>query len=141
MFTHKTRDMLVEKVMLQMGKFPVIARTVILKEALEEMNKYSLGIVCIVDDDEKLLGIFTDGDIRRQLLSIQKPSSAFFIDDALDHSTKTPLTAQISDKVDDVIKTMGDRKIWDLPVLNESGKLVGLLHLHPVVEALFIEKR
>jgi CBS domain-containing protein len=141
MFTRKNKYMLVKEVMLPLGKFPVIGRTVILKEALEEMNKHSLGIVCVVDEEQTLLGIFTDGDIRRQLLSIQKPFSAFFIDDALDHSTKTPLTAQLSDKVDDVIRTMGERKIWDLPVLNESKKLVGLLHLHPVVEALFNEKK
>ena len=133
--------MLVNEVMLPLGKFPVIGRTVILKEALEEMNKYSLGIVCVVDEEDALLGIFTDGDVRRQLLSIQKPFSAFFIDDTLDHATKTPLTAQISDKVDFAIKIMGDRRIWDLPVLNESGKLVGLLHLHPIVEALLNEKK
>ena len=85
---------------------------------------------------KKLLGIFTDGDVRRQLLTVQKPFSAFFIDDTLDHAVKSPLTTSPDDTLEDVIKLMGSKQIWDLPVVDSSNKLVGLLHLHPVVEAL-----
>lgn len=128
--------MLVKEVMLPFGKFPVIGQTVILKEALEEMSKHRLGIACIVNEEKKLLGIFTDGDVRRQLLTVQKPFSAFFIDDTLDHAVKSPLTSSPDDTLEDVIKLMGSKQIWDLPVVDSSNKLVGLLHLHPVVEAL-----
>ena len=128
--------MLVKEVMLPFGKFPVIGQTVILKEALEEMSKHRLGIACIVNEKKKLLGIFTDGDVRRQLLTVQKPFSAFFIDDTLDHAVKSPLTTSPDDTLEDVIKLMGSKQIWDLPVVDSSNKLVGLLHLHPVVEAL-----
>jgi CBS domain-containing protein len=128
--------MLVKEVMLPFGKFPVIGQTVILKEALEEMSKHRLGIACIINEDKKLLGIFTDGDVRRQLLTVQKPFSAFFIDDTLDHAVKSPLTTSPDDTLEDVIKLMGSKQIWDLPVVDSSNKLVGLLHLHPVVEAL-----
>jgi len=128
--------MLVKEVMLPFGKFPVIGQTVILKEALEEMSKHRLGIACIINEDKKLLGIFTDGDVRRQLLTVQKPFSAFFIDDTLDHAVKSPLTTSPDDTLEDVIKLMGNKQIWDLPVVDSSNKLVGLLHLHPVVEAL-----
>jgi len=128
--------MLIKEVMMPMGKFPVIEQKVILKEALEEMNKYRLGIACIIDKDLKLLGIFTDGDIRRKLLTVQKPFSAFFIDDALDHAVHSPVTAEINDTLEKVIDIMKTKQIWDLPVVDKGGKLVGLLHLHPVVEAL-----
>ena len=128
--------MLVREVMLPFGKFPIIGETVILKEALEEMSKHRLGIACIVNDDKKLLGIFTDGDIRRQLLTVQKPFSAFFIDDALDHAVQSPLTTNPDENLETVIEIMGSKQIWDLPVVDASNTLVGLLHLHPVVEAL-----
>lgn len=128
--------MLVKDVMLPVGSFPIIGRRTILKEALEEMNTYKLGIVSIVDEDKKLLGIFTDGDIRRQLLSVQKPFSAFFIDDALDHSAKSPVIISPDDKVEKAVKLMGEKQIWDLPVVNGLGKIVGLLHLHPIVKIL-----
>ena len=78
--------MLIHDVMMTLNRIPVIGETVILKEALEKMGQSRLGIACIVDADKKLLGILTDGDIRRKLLKVQKPFSAFFVDDALDHA-------------------------------------------------------
>jgi CBS domain-containing protein len=126
----------VSDVMLPVGRFPVITPTVILKEALEEMGRSRLGIVCIVDDDRKLLGILTDGDIRRKLLKVQKPFSAFFVDDALDHAIKTPITTRPSVTLRDAVSVMGTRQVWDLPVVDDRGALVGLLHLHPAVQAL-----
>ena len=128
--------MLVKDVMLSIGNFPVIGKTTILKEALEEMNAYKLGIVSIVDENKKLMGIFTDGDIRRQLLSVQKPSSAFFIDDALDHAIKSPVVIGPEDETSVAVKIMGEKQVWDLPVVDGKGVIVGLLHLHPIVKKL-----
>ena len=79
-------NLLVSDVMISLGRVPVIGEYVIFKEALEEMGRKRLGIVCIVNPHNKLLGILTDGDVRRMLLRVQKPFSAFFVDDALDHA-------------------------------------------------------
>jgi arabinose-5-phosphate isomerase len=128
--------MKVNEIMLPVGKFPVIGKTVILKEALEEMGKYKLGIVCIIDDNNTLLGVFTDGDVRRQLLTVQKPFSAFFIDDTLDHAIRSPLTVRVDDQIDFAINLMGEKQVWDLPVIDNDGILVGLLHLHPIVKSI-----
>lgn len=128
--------MLVSEVMMPLDRIPLIGETVILKEALEEMGRSRLGIVCIVNADSKLLGILTDGDIRRKLLKVQKPFSAFFVDDALDHAIRSPLTIQPSETLVHAIDIMGEKQIWDLPVVNDQGILVGLLHLHPAVQAL-----
>ena len=136
MSTQKNNTMLVSEVMMPLDKIPVIGETVILKEALEEMGRSQLGIVCIVNSDSKLLGILTDGDIRRKLLKVQKPFSAFFVDDALDHAIRSPLTIQPSETLVHAIDLMGEKQIWDLPVVNDQGILVGLLHLHPAVQAL-----
>jgi len=78
MYTHNSRAMLVSEVMMGLERVPVIKENVILKEALEEMGRFRLGVACIVNDNNKLLGILTDGDIRRKLLKVQKPFSAFF---------------------------------------------------------------
>lgn len=128
--------MLVDEVMLALDRVPVIEESVILKEALEEMGRTRLGIACIVDADKKLLGILTDGDIRRKLLKVQKPFSAFFVDDALDHSIRAPTTIRPDDTLVHAVEVMGQKQIWDLPVVNDQGVLVGLLHLHPAVQAL-----
>jgi CBS domain-containing protein len=136
MSTQKNNAMLVSEVMMPLDRIPLIGETVILKEALEEMGRSRLGIVCIVNADSRLLGILTDGDIRRKLLKVQKPFSAFFVDDALDHAIRSPLTIQPSETLVHAIDLMGEKQIWDLPVVNDHGILVGLLHLHPAVQAL-----
>jgi arabinose-5-phosphate isomerase len=125
----------IKDVMLSLDKFPVVTKNVIFKEVLEEMGNKKLGIACVVDENCKLLGILTDGDIRRKILSIQKPLSSIFIDDCLDHAILSPKTISIDDPIIDAVNLMGENKIWDLPVV-ENGILKGLLHLHPMVKAL-----
>ncbi len=126
----------VEDVMLPIGEFPAVAPTMYLKEALEEMERSRLGIICIMDKEGKLLGILTDGDIRRKLLHYQKPFSVFFIDDVIDHSIKNPHTTTADMSLSGAVDLMEEKKIWDLPVVDGDGRLVGLLHLHPAVQAL-----
>jgi CBS domain-containing protein len=136
MSTQNSKQVLVSDVMMSLDHAPVIKSDVILKEALEAMGQTRLGIVCIVNDGFKLLGILTDGDIRRKLLKVQKPFSAFFVDDALDHSIQSPVTIKPSDALKYAVDLMEQKRIWDLPVVDDSGVLVGLLHLHPAVQAL-----
>lgn len=128
--------MLVSYLMLPLDKFPVLKQDSIVKVCLDAMSYYRLGIACIVDDAGQLLGIFTDGDLRRKLLDIQKPISSFFVDDVLDHGTHTPFKIKDSDSLADAIALMELHQVWDLPVVDSSSKLVGLLHLHPAVKAL-----
>ena len=136
MFTPSNNKILVSDVMMTPGQFAVIKQTTLLKEALEDMGKYSLGIVCIVDNENKLCGILTDGDIRRKLLKVQKPFSAFFVDDASIHSIGKPVCCKANDSLYTVVSIMGEKKVWDLPVIDKDQKLLGLLHLHPAVKAL-----
>jgi arabinose-5-phosphate isomerase len=89
-----------------------------------------------VDTNNKLLGILTDGDIRRKLLKVQKPFSALLVDDALEHAIRSPTTIKPDIALKDAIVLMGEKKIWDLPVVNSQGIVVGLLHLHPAIQAL-----
>jgi len=129
-------SMKISDVMLSLDQFPAITKRIILKEALEEMGRSRLGIACIVDDSNHLLGILTDGDIRRKLLKVQKPFSAFFIDDALDHAIQSPITILPTDTLKNAINLMEEKEVWDLPVVNKEGELVGLLHLHKAIQEL-----
>lgn len=135
MLTKKT-FILVRDVMLTDSGIPAIQKKTILKEALEKMGSTGLGIICIINEEKKLLGILTDGDLRRKLLKVQKPLSAFFVDDALDHAILSPLIIKPNDTLIQAVEVMKHKKIWDLPVVDGDGVLVGLLHLHPAVQAL-----
>lgn len=132
----QNKAILVKDVMMPLEDFPVIGEKVIFKEALEVMGNVNIGIACIVNEHSHLLGILTDGDIRRKLLKVQKPFSAFFIDDALHHSILTPITINPTNTLNDAVTLMGEKQIWDLPVVNVDGVLMGLLHLHPVIKTL-----
>lgn len=136
MSTQKNEAMLVSDVMMPLDRIPVVGEKVILKEALDEMGRSRIGIACIVGDENKLLGILTDGDFRRKLLKVQKPFSAFLVDDALDHAIRSPLTTQPDVTLIHAVNLMGEKQIWDLPVVDKRGVLVGLLHLHPAIQAL-----
>lgn len=129
----------IKEIMLSLDEFPVIRESVILKEALEEMSNKKIGLACIINNDLKLVGIITDGDIRRKILTIQKPLSSIFIDDCIDHAILSPKTIDINDTLESAVNLMGVKKVWDLPVL-ENGILKGLLHLHPLVDALLKSK-
>jgi arabinose-5-phosphate isomerase len=131
-----TEKFLVKDVMIELDKVPVALADTFLKKVLEDMSVYRLGIACIVDDSKKLLGIITDGDIRRKLITVQKPFSAFFVDDAIDHAIKNPAICSPVDSLSDAVQIMKKLQVWDLPVVDDHGTLTGLLHLHPAVEAL-----
>lgn len=130
------KALLVGDAMLPLGRFPVVRPSVLLKPALEEMGRARLGIVCITDVDGVLAGILTDGDIRRQLLKIQKPFSSFFADDVIDHAVRAPVTVLEDAPLWEAVDLMEAKQVWDLPVTDHNGKLAGLLHLHPVVQIL-----
>lgn len=129
-------EMLVGDVMLCPDRFPVIRERALLKDALDEMSLHRIGIACIVDEAHRLQGVLTDGDLRRMLLRVQKPFSAFFADDALEHAITSPLNVAPEDTLLSAVRLMDQKRVWDLPVVDGDGKLLGLLHLHPAVEAL-----
>ena len=132
----KNEIIFVKDVMLSLDHVAVVNEKTLLKEVLEEMAQKRLGTACIVNKHNKLLGVITDGDLRRKLLKIQKPFSALFADDALDHASLDPISTKPTDTLLQAVEQMGEEQIWDLPVLNPSDELVGLLHLHPAVKAL-----
>lgn len=126
----------VSQVMMSMGEFPCVEEQSLLKEVLEKMTQKSIGIACIVNAERMLIGVLTDGDLRRMILRIQKPFSAFFVDDALDHAVKSALVVKLTDHLKDAVELMGIKRVWDLPVVDDDGRLVGLLHLHSAIDLL-----
>jgi arabinose-5-phosphate isomerase len=128
--------MRVGDVLLPLDCIPVVRPTTLLKTTLETMARFRLGVAAIVDDTGKLLGIFTDGDIRRMLLRDQRPFPALFADDIIVHATRNPTVIGPDESLARAIAVMEDKGIWDLPVVTADGILKGLLHLHPAIKAV-----
>ena len=128
------KNLLVKDVMLNIGEFPIVKEDELFRESIEVMNKYGLGITCIVDSKYKLKGVLTDGDIRRLLLNVQKPLAAIFVDEAYIYSTTKFANVNELTLLNKAVIKMEELKIWDLPVTDENSNLKGLLHLHPALK-------
>ncbi len=135
MSTQKDK-LLVKDVQLNLDQFPIVSQNELVKETLDEMNNFHLGIACIVNKQNKLLGVMTDGDIRRTLLSSQKPISALFVDDALEYAAIEFKSVSEQTTLIEAVNLMAQYRIWDLPVVDSGEILKGLLHLHPAVDLL-----
>ena len=61
----------VNEVMLKNGSFPIVLKNELMQDTIIKMNKYKLGIACLVNNNNKLVGVLTDGDLRRMILNVQ----------------------------------------------------------------------
>ena len=122
----------VSEKMLVLGKFPVLTAKDTLKKALDEMTNHRLGIACFTNEKNELIGILTDGDLRRLLLTRQNPLPALLITPAIEFGHSTPTSIHGDQSLDEAASLMHDKQIWDLPVIDAEKKLVGLIHRHDV---------
>jgi arabinose-5-phosphate isomerase len=104
-------------------------------QVIKAISTASLGAVNVVDSDGKLIGIITDGDLRR---TIEKTSPELFARlSAEQMMTASPVTAGAGMLAYDALRLMEDREsqISVLPVVDDNGKCVGLLRLHDIVRS------
>ena len=121
---------IVSSKMIKTNSFPILDENVSLKSALDSMSKYSLGVDCFVNKKNQFVGILTDGDLRRLILNKQSPLPALLITSAIEFGTRSPKNIKENDTISKAIVLMDESRIWDLPVLNELGNVVGLLNRH-----------
>lgn len=125
-----------EKIIIKLGGFPLLSENATLYDAISLMNFHKLGTVCITNKDLNLKGIFTDGDLRRIFLKVQKPLSAILIDDISNYMNKKPHFFLINNKItrEEVIIYMKKNRIWDIPFIDQNDKLYGIIHLHNLID-------
>lgn len=121
----------VEEIMCKGAAIPIVNDTAFLKTALVEMTQKKLGMTTVVDDQGKLVGIFTDGDVRRA-----------FDKNADIHQTQlfqvmTPDPKVISAQLlaAEALQTMEAHKITALVVTDSQHKPIGVVHLHDILKA------
>jgi len=132
------KNLKIKNFLVPISKIPVLYENDMLKDALEKMSKLKYGICFCIKKNGNLAGVLTDGDVRRKILNIQKPFSALLGDDLAMHTNRRPSKAKISDNVVKCLKIMEKKLIWDLPVVDKKNKLIGMLHLHPIVKRLML---
>ena len=110
---------------------PRVSPDVSISEALLEMSSKGMGMTAIVDDSDGVLGIYTDGDLRRTLdrnIDLKKTR----IDEVMTRNCKTVDT---HDLAAEVLKLMEDHKINGALVTDDDNKLIGALNMHDLLRA------
>jgi arabinose-5-phosphate isomerase len=112
-------------------RVPRVPASATLSQALLTMTEKGFGMTTIVDDKNQLLGIFTDGDLRRTIDRGINISTAAISD----LMNKTPKTISNKALAAEALKVMEDLKITALVVRDEQSCPVGVLHMHDLLRA------
>lgn len=99
--------------------------------AMLEMTQKGMGLTAIVDGDNRPIGIFTDGDLRRAFLNGVNASTAKIAD--VMHAN--PSTIQTNKLAVEALEVMEKRKIHNFLVVDENQKLVGAFNMHDLLRA------
>ena len=102
-----------------------------LHQAIVEMSKKGLSMVTIVDAENNIKGIITDGDLRRMLDKNVDVYNAV-VDDLM---TKDPKTVDYREMAVNALQTMSDKKITCMPVVDEDNKLIGTILMQDIFKA------
>jgi len=116
----------VSEVMQQDDSIPFVFAGTPAIDAVTVLNSKNLGAVLIIDQDNKLLGIITDGDVRRAVAESSDLTSI----SVENFMTADPVSSKANIQAVDALSILQQHEITILPIVGEDKELVGILHLH-----------
>lgn len=120
--------MRVDQFMASGDRIPLVTTSTKMRDVIYEMSRKGLGMTCVSDGDSKLVGIITDGDLRRKM---EKTGDLNVLDlQASDVMTPSPVTIKRSTMAAQALNVLERRKITSIVVVDEAGRVEGVVHLH-----------
>ena len=113
-------------------EIPRVGADATLGDALLEMSRKRLGMTAVVDGDDRLLGLYTDGDLRRSLADPSTDVRGTRIDQLM---TRTPVTIDADALAVEAAQLMETHKINALLVIDDERRVVGALNIHDLLRA------
>lgn len=120
----------VEDIMRKGAQFPKVRRTTAVKDVLLAITKFRCGSACVTDNKGVLVGIFTDGDLRRHIES----NTALLEEKVYAVMTKKPVTINKDKLAAEALALLKARKIDEIPVVDSDHKPVGLLDIQDLLK-------
>lgn len=116
---------------------PINQATDSLLQALVRVSEGGLGFTIIVDDKHlrKIIGVFTDGDLRRLLDTHQEQTLDLSAMRLADYMQTTPTCITQTALAAEALQMMEDKKISALPIIDKSGCLIGAINMHDLLRA------
>jgi arabinose-5-phosphate isomerase len=122
---------LVSSIMKTGEDLPTVLKGTSLMNALLVMSEKVMGMVLIIDDHGEMVGIFTDGDLRRSIES-NVNFTKLTVDDVMTTNYKT---VKFNDHAITALQVMENFEIYSLPVIDSNNNLVGALNMHSLIQA------
>jgi arabinose-5-phosphate isomerase len=116
----------VENVMHSGEAAPIVPTTTLMPEVFHEMSSKRLGMTAVVDDQQRLVGVFTDGDLRR-LMSRTSNVLTLTVGDAM---TPNPITIARDRLAVEALRVMETHKITSIIVTNSRNTVEGVVQIH-----------
>jgi arabinose-5-phosphate isomerase len=116
----------VEQLMHHGEQVPVVQTTTAMPDVIYEMSRKGLGMTCVVDEQNGLLGIITDGDVRRKMMAFDNMLTRT----AGDVMTPNPIAIPRSMIAAEALNILEQRKITALVVVDAARRVEGVIHLH-----------
>ncbi len=105
---------------------PKVNLDMTMEDTVKEISEKGLGMVVVIDEKEKVVGIITDGDLRRLLQKY-----GYFLNmKSKDCMHTSPICISFETLASEALKIMETNRITSLIVINEENKLLGVVHLH-----------
>ncbi len=123
--------LMIDDVMATGERVPRVAPNLPLKDAIMEITSKRFGATSVVNGDGKLLGIITDGDVRR-LMERKKDLWELRAEEIM---TRDPITVKVGILASDAFNLMKIRAINSLLVVDAENRLVGIVHIHDLLKA------
>lgn len=121
----------IEDLMRTGDDVPKVQESATVKDALFEMTQKNLGMTSVVSESNELIGVFTDGDLRRTMNNNQNIRQTY-LNEVMTRNCKTITPDTLAA---DALVMMETHKIWSLVVVNDSNQLVGIAHMHDLLNA------
>ena len=120
------------KDLMRTKDLPVIDEDTILKEAVVTMSEGKLGTVLIVNKKKQFTALLSDGDLRRALMK-----NNFSMDHlAMTYASKSPKSYKNTELLaSDALEIIENDRIQLLPITNEEDQIIGVLHIHDLINA------
>ena len=116
--------------MISEDRVPTVNLDATLKNALDRMTEFSHGTCIFINELKHVVGILTDGDLRRLLLTKQETLPALLVSPAISFGTRDPITMRSDNSLEEAIALMDSKSIWDIPIVDEKDQLIGILNRH-----------
>ncbi len=117
----------IETLMHKGDDLPRVLPTTKMPDVIYEMSRKGLGLTAVTKPDGRLLGIITDGDLRRVM---QRRKQNVLDLAAIDCMTKKPVTLPRTELAAAALRLMEEKKITSVMVVDNAGRLEGVVHLH-----------